>query len=104
MTDNKSRMKEKVGPNSVSFRYKEPLKHEMELGGRLSGHVQVYAPGQAESLQDRRPIDQEVELLPGFQLGSSKDQDDPIWSDKNVDTQRSSNCSNNLKVSVRTYY
>ena len=74
----------------------------MELGGKLSGHVQVYAPGQAESLQDRRPIDQEVELLPGFQLSSSKDQDDPIWSDKAVDTQRSSNCSNDFKVSVKT--
>ena len=101
MTDNKSGMK-RFYP--VSSRFKEPLKHEMELGGRLSGHVQVFAPGQAESLQDRRPIDQEVELLPGFQLGSSKDQDDPIWSDKNVDTRRSSNCSNNFKVSVRTYY
>ena len=78
MTDNKSRMKE----NSVSFRYREPLKHEMELGGKLSGHVQVFAPGHAESLQDRRHLDQEFELLPGFQSSSSKDQDqdDPIWS------------------------
>ena len=93
-------MKEKVRPNSVSFRYKEPLKHEMELGGKLSGHVQVFAPGHAESLQDRRHLDQEFELLPGFQSGS-KDQDDPIWSDKTVDTQRSSNCSNDFKVSIK---
>ena len=99
MTDNKSGMK-RFYP--VSSHFREPLKHEMELGGKLSGHVQVYAPGQAESLQDRRPIDQEVELLPGFQLSSSKDQDDPIWSDKTVDTQRSSNCSNDFKVSVKT--
>ena len=99
MTDNKSGMK-RFYP--VSSHFREPLKHEMELGGKLSGHVQVYAPGQAESLQDRRPLDQEVELLPGIQSSSSKDQDDPIWSDKTVDTQRSSNCSNDFKVSVKT--
>ena len=99
MTDNKSGMK-RFYP--VSSRFKEPLKHEMELGGKLSGNVQVYAPGHAESLQDRRRLDAEYELLPGFQSGSSKDQDDPIWSDKTVDTQRSSNCSNDFKVSVKT--
>ena len=88
---------------SVSSRYKEPLKHEMELGGKLSGSVQVFAPGHAESLQDRRHLDQEFELLPGFQSGSSKDQnqDDPIWSDKTVDTQCSFNCSNDFKVSIK---
>ena len=88
----------------VSSHFREPLKHEMELGGKLSGNVQVYAPGHAESLQDRRRLDAEYELLPGFQSGSSKDQDDPIWSDKTVDTQRSSNCTHDFKVSVRTYY
>ena len=101
MTDNKSGMK-RLYP--VSSRFKEPLKHEMELGGKLSGNVQVFAPGHAESLQDRRHLDAEFELLPGFQSSSSKDQDqdDPIWSDKTVDTQRSSNCSNDFKVSVKT--
>ena len=88
----------------VSSRFKEPLKHEMELGGKLSGNVQVFAPGHAESLQDRRHLDQEFELLPGFQSSSSgdQDQDDPIWSDKTVDTQSSSsNCSNDFKVSIK---
>ena len=89
--------------NSVSFRYKEPLKHEMEMGGRLGGHAQVFAPGHAESLQDRRHLAQEFELLPGFQSSSKdQDQDDPIWSDKNLDTQSSSsNCSNGFKVSIK---
>ena len=101
MTDNKSGMK-RFYP--VSSHFREPLKHEMELGGKLSGNVQVFAPGHAESLQDRRRLDAEFELLPGFQSSSSKDQDqdDPIWSDKTVDTQRSSNCSNDFKVSVKT--
>ena len=103
MTDNKSRMNEKIGPTPASFRYKEPLRHEMETGGKLSGHVQVFAPGHAESLQDRRHLDREFELLPGFQSSSKdQDQDDPIWSDKNLDTQSSSsNCSNGFKVSIK---
>ena len=102
MTDNKSRMNEKIGPTPASFRYKEPLRHEME-GGKLSGHVQVFAPGHAESLQDRRHLDREFELLPGFQSSSKdQDQDDPIWSDKNLDTQSSSsNCSSGFKVSIK---
>ena len=100
MADNKSGMK---GYYPVSSHFREPLKHEMELGGKLSGNVQVFAPGHAESLQDRRHLDREFELLPGFQSSSKdQDQDDPIWSDKTVDTQRSSNCSNDFKVSVKT--
>ena len=95
MADNKSGMK---GYHSAPSHFREPLKHEM----RLSGNVQVFAPGHAESLQDRRRLDDQFELLPGFQSGSSKDQDDPIWSDKTVDTQSSSNCSNDFKVSVKT--
>ena len=75
----------------------------MEMGGKPSGHVQVFAPGHAESLQDRRQLDREFELLPGFQSSSKdQDQDDPIWSDKTVDTQRASNCSTDFKVSVKT--
>ena len=75
----------------------------MEMGGKLSGHVQVFAPGHAESLQDRRHLAQEFELLPGFQSSSKdQDQDDPIWSDKTMDTQSSSsNCSNSFKVSIK---
>ena len=94
MADNKFGMK-RYHPTPTHFR--EPLKHEM----KLNGNVQVFTPGHAESLQDRRRLDDDFELLPGFQ-GSSKDQDDPIWSDKTVDTQRASNCSADFKVSVKT--
>ena len=95
MDDNKFGMK-KYHPTPTHFR--EPLKHEL----KLSGSVQVHPPGHAESLQDRRRLDDDFELLPGFQSSSSKDQDDPIWSDKTVDTQRASNCSTDFKVSVKT--
>ena len=93
--DNKFGMK-KYHPTPTHFR--EPLKHQM----RLSGSVQVHSPGHAESLQAQRRLDDDFELVPGFQSGSSKDQDDPIWSDKTVDTQRASNCSADFEVSVKT--
>ena len=86
----------KYHPTPTHFR--EPLKHEL----KLSGGVQVHSPGHAESLQAPRRLDDDFELLPGFQSSSSKDQDDPIWSDKTVDTQRAANCSTDFKVSVKT--
>ena len=98
MDDNKFGMK-KYHPTPTHFR--EPLKHEL----KLSGSVQVNPPGRAESLQDRRRLDDDFELLPGFQSGSSKDQEDPIWSsssDRTVDTQRATNCSSDFQVSVKT--
>ena len=97
MADNKFGMKRY---HSIPTHFKEPLKHEM----RLSGDVQVFAPGHAESLQDRRRLDDEFELLPGFQSSSSKDQDDPIWSSSSdrTDSQRATNCSSDFQVSVKT--
>ena len=86
----------KYHPTPTHFR--EPLKHEL----KLSGSVQVNPPGRAESLQAPRRLDDDFELLPGFQSSSSKDQDDPIWSDRTVDTQRAANCSTDFKVSVKT--
>ena len=98
MDDNKFGMK-KYRPTPTNFR--EPLKHQL----KLSGSVQVHSPGHAESLQAQRRLDDDFELLPGFQSSSSKDQEDPIWSsssDRTVDTQRATNCSSDFQVSVKT--
>ena len=81
--------------------FREPLKHQL----KLSGSVQVHPPGHAESLQAQRRLDDDFELLPGFQSSSSKDQEDPIWSsssDRTVDTQRATNCSSDFQVSAKT--
>ena len=81
--------------------FREPLKHQL----KLSGSVQVHPPGHAESLLAHRRLDDDFELLPGFQSSSSKDQEDPIWSsssDRTVDTQRATNCSSDFQVSVKT--
>ena len=86
---------------STPTHFREPLKHEM----KLSGSVQVHSPGHAESLQAQRRLDDDFELLPGFQSSSSKDQEDPIWSstsDRTVDTQRATNCSSDFQVSAKT--
>ena len=98
MADNKFGMK-KYHPTPANFR--EPLKHQL----KLSGSVQVHSPGHAEYLQDSRRLDDDFELLPGFQSSSSKDQEDPIWSsssDRTLDTQHATNCSSDFQVSVKT--
>ena len=79
--------------------YREPLKPQ------LRGGVEVHPPGHAEMLLAHRSLDDEFELLPGFESSKSKDLEDTIWStssDRTVETQRATNCSSDFQVSVKT--
>ena len=98
--DNKFGMKHQVFPTH----YREPLKPQ------LRGRVEIHPPGHAEMLLAHRSLDDEFELLPGFESSTSKDLEDTIWStssDRSVETQRATNCSGDsadFQVSLKTQY
>ena len=98
--DNKFGMKNHAFPTY----YREPLKPQ------LRGRVEVHPPGHAEMLLAHRSLDDEFELLPGYELSTSKSLEDDVWStasDRSVETQRATNCSSDsidFQVSFKTHY
>ena len=87
-----------------------PTHHPEPLKPQLRGRVEVHPPGHAEMLLAHRSLDDEFELLPGFESSTSKNLEDTIWStasDRSVETQRATNCSGDsidLQVSFKTRY